>query len=383
MALVARCSLSWLFTKRRNTQTPLEKIAKINLPMSRNFYQLSRVLDDIRHGIPEPLISADRSVHNRIREEFGFHATAPREGGATMYVPFSAFERTNSDLGGTTYATITGIKPTFTEGLIAHAQVFKAGATLLEGCEGQQFLEAGTSLPGAAFSTATDGTTAATDLPPSFTGGTLGTNVMIFSPLRLGVKVVVSKQLFQQGGEQFSRVFRDMLSRAVSGKLDDLALFGSGASGQPLGIYSAVTPVSLGASSMTLANFTGYRSAILATDLDPDSFGMIMSPSFEAYIHSTAFTGGYTTIGDAIQRLVGRERLFIGNEISTTTAMTSGKGFFLGLWRFLYVMIWGSGIEIQYDPISAADTYQMVCRANLLVNIGCTHPSAFAAVWQS
>ena len=78
-----------------------------------------------------------------------------------MYVPFSAFERTNSDLGGTTYATITGIKPTFTEGLIAHAQVFKAGATLLEGCEGQQFLEAGTSLPGAAFSTATDGTTAA------------------------------------------------------------------------------------------------------------------------------------------------------------------------------------------------------------------------------
>jgi hypothetical protein len=132
-----------------------------------------------------------------------------------MYVPFSAFER--ADLGGTTYGTLTGVKPTYTEGWIAHSQVYKAGATLLEGCEGQQFLEGGTSLPGAAFSTATDGTTQASDLPPSFTGGTIGTNVMIFSPLRLGVKVLVSKQLIQQGGEQFSRLFRDMLSRAVSG----------------------------------------------------------------------------------------------------------------------------------------------------------------------
>jgi hypothetical protein len=350
--------------------------------MSKDTYQLSRVLDDIRHGCPEPLIAADRIQHNRIREQFGPYASISRSKQEIVsYVPFSVFER--GDLGGTAYGTLTGIKPSYTEGLIAHSQVFKAGATLIEGCEGQQFLEAGASLPGAAFSANADGTSQASDSPPSFTGGTIGTNVMIFSPLRLGVKVLVSKQLIQQGGEQFSRVFRDMLSRAVSGKLDDLALFGSGASGQPFGVYSAVTPVSLGASSMTLANFTSYRSSILATDLDPDSFGMIMSPAFEAYIHSTAFTGGYTTIGDAIQRMVGPDRLFVGNEISTLTAMTSGKGFFAGLWRFVYLMIWGDGIEIQYDPVSSADTYQMVCRANLLCNVGITHPAAFAAVWQS
>jgi hypothetical protein len=292
-------------------------------------YQLSRVLEDVRQVCKEPLVSANRSIHNKIREQFGPYASAPREGGATMYVPFSAFER--ADLGGTAYTTLTGIKPTYTEGLIAHSQLYKAGATLIEGCEGQQFLEAGASLPGAAFSTNTDVTSQATNSPPSFTGATIGTNVIIFSSLRLGVKVFVSKQLFQQGGEQFARVFRDMLSRAIGGKLDDMALFGSGASGQPLGVYSAVTPVSLGASSMTLANFTSYRSSILATDLDPDSFGMIMSPAFEAYIHSTVFTGGYTTIGDAIQRMVGPERLFVGNEINTSTAMTSGKGFFAGL----------------------------------------------------
>jgi hypothetical protein len=126
--------------------------------MTKDSYQLSRVLEDIRNGCREPLISADRSVHNKIQGQFGPYASAPREQGATVYVPFSAFERSNADLGGTTYSTLTGTKPTYTEGLIAHSQVFKAGATLIEGCQGQQFLEAGTSLPGAAFSTNTDGT---------------------------------------------------------------------------------------------------------------------------------------------------------------------------------------------------------------------------------
>jgi hypothetical protein len=46
-------------------------------------------------------------------------------------------------------------------------------------------------------------------------------------------------------------------------------------------------------------------------------------------------------------------------------------------------MIWGDGIEIQYDPVSSADTYEMAVRANLLANVGCTHPRAFQAVWQS
>jgi hypothetical protein len=134
---------------------------------------------------------------------------------------------------------------------------------------------------------------------------------------------------------------------------------------------------------MTLANFTGYRSSILATDLDPNSFGLIMSPGFEAYIHSTAFSGGYTTIGDAMQKIIGKERMFVGNEITTSTAMTSGKGFFAGLFRFLYIMVWGSGIEIQYDPVSSADTFQTVVRAILLCNVGITYPAAFTAVWQS
>jgi hypothetical protein len=253
--------------------------------MPKDTCQLARVLDDLKHGCRESLIAADRSVNNKIREQLGPYTSTPREGGATIYVWFSPFTR--ADLGGTAYTTLTGIKPSYTEGLIAHSKVFRAGATLVEGCEGQQFLEAGTSLPGAGFSANADGTSQASDLPAVCTGGTIGTNSMIFSPLRLSVKVVVSNQLLLQGGKLFESVFKDMLSRAVSGKLDDISLFGSGASGQPLGVFSTVTPINLAATPMTWGNFCGYRQVILQTDLDPDRFGVIVSPAMHNYLDTT------------------------------------------------------------------------------------------------
>ena len=68
--------------------------------MSKDSYQLSRVLENIRNGCPEPLFSADRIQHSRSREQFGIHATTPRSKQEIVsYVPFFAFERTNADLG--------------------------------------------------------------------------------------------------------------------------------------------------------------------------------------------------------------------------------------------------------------------------------------------
>jgi hypothetical protein len=77
------------------------------------------------------------------------------------------------------------------------------------------------------------------------------------------------------------------------------------------------------------------------------------------------------------------DRFFIGNEISTSTAMASGKGIFLGLWRFVYIMIWTDGMEIQWDPYSSADTNEMIVRATILANVGTTFSSAFQAVHQN
>ena len=149
------------------------------------------------------------------------------------------------------------------------------------------------------------------------------------------------------------------------------------------GVFSAVTPVNLAASPMTWANFQTYRTSILKTDLDPDSFGGILSPDFLNYVDQTqAYTGASYSIWEKM-RDGSPERYQVGNEINSTTGMASGKGMFLGLWRFLYVMLWGSGAELVFDKYTLADSNETVVRANLLCDVGCTFPSAFAAIYQN
>ena len=376
-----------------------------------------------------------------------------------MFVPFRAFGKFDrADLGGGTYQTISQISPAYTTGVIAHNKVFKAGATVLDGCEGQVILTgtsaiplptfagaSGTSqtlanctitagassitvsssatlavgmavsgtglLPNCVITQVVDGTHVTVTVPaitssstasltfyavsdgtnpimpesePVFTAGSVGANSLVFSPLRLGCKIKCSKQLLAQSPAVFIPILKEQISRGISSQLDNLALFGTGpANGQPLGIFSTVTPVNLAASPMTWANYQNYRTTILRTDLDPDSYGGILSPAFLNYADQTqAYTGASYSIWEKM--VDGHpDRFFIGNEINTSTAMASGKGIFLGLWRFVYIMIWTSGMELQWDPYSSADTNETVIRATILANVGTTFPAAFQAIYQN
>jgi hypothetical protein len=173
---------------------------------------------------------------------------------------------------------------------------------------------------------------------------------------------------------------RDQIARGVSSTLDGLSLFGTGpAFGQPLGIFNMVTPINLGATPMSWANYTGYRSQVKKTDLDPNSFALVMSPDFEAYCDSTAWASGASlTLLDKI----GKDICYLGNEISTSSSMVSGKGCFIGLWRNIYLMTWGDGVELIWDRFSMSDSFETVCRCNLLANIGCKAPQSFIAIYR-
>jgi hypothetical protein len=68
---------------------------------------------------------------------------------------------------------------------------------------------------------------------------------------------------------------------------------------------------------------------------------------------------------------------------SQTLTFTAAKGLFLGLWKFLYVMIWTSGLAVLFDSTTNADLNQTIVRANVLANCGTPWPNAFAALYQS
>jgi hypothetical protein len=137
-----------------------------NYSLSDGFSLTRSVVDCDRDGVPT--LREDREAFCRIRNEYGTfaaplpnHSTTSRsplrphflgEANRVVYIPFSefrkplpAFER--ADLGGTTFATLTGIRPDYTGGLLAHNKVLLAGARLIENCSGQVLLAGTTALP--------------------------------------------------------------------------------------------------------------------------------------------------------------------------------------------------------------------------------------------
>ncbi len=125
-------------------------------------YSLTRaVRDTLDSGSPSLNFEAEPNL--RIKRQFGRFATTVGDARLrVVYIPFSEFgpgrigaerELHLRDLGGSLFQTITGVTPSYTTGLIAQSQVFKAGATLLEGCEGQVMLVGTTTIPQPQFST--------------------------------------------------------------------------------------------------------------------------------------------------------------------------------------------------------------------------------------
>jgi hypothetical protein len=436
--------------------------------LSKKFSITRSVADVDTEGLPQ--VATDREVFHRIRAQYGKFAspmptehagdpsrqTFPGQSARVIYLPWSAFRKRikrngieiRADVGGSTFATFGSIKPErgYTGGILAHNKIFLAGARVIEGISGQMILTGTTALPQPAFSTNTDGTSVLTQSDPVFTGGSVGANSMIYSPLRLTFKTQMSRQLYVQGGPFFEAVLREQVSRGISGMLDNLALYGSGASGQCLGLYSTVTPSNLGTagtqngtltsgstsvtaltSTATLAvgnavsgvgiaagatiaqvnsgtaitlsiaatatgtnaltfnpamswtQYQAYKEAVLETDLDPDSYGLIMSPMVQNVLDSTQWVPGASY--SVLEKIKDGDpsKVFVGNEIAASSP-SGAKALFIGLWRFLTIMLWNDGIELQLDPFSAADKEYIVVRANLLANVGCTFPGAFAAV---
>jgi hypothetical protein len=174
------------------------------------------------------------------------------------------------------------------------------------------------------FYAVADGTSQAINSPPVFVGGSVNNQSMFFNPLRLSFKVYVSNQLLRQSPGVFVPILREQISRGIGSMLDNLALFGQGASaGQPEGIFSAATPVNFGGTGMTWPQIKTYQSSVLASDLSPDSFGVLMSPAMYNYLDQTqVYTGASYSI---YEKLLDShpDRVVIENSINPTTAMAT------------------------------------------------------------
>jgi hypothetical protein len=451
-------------------------------PLDSN-YSLTRHLVDTLDG-KGPVMSAERGVHFRIKEQFGIHAPPegrdplPRQTAVEMrdygprmsfkgddikvaYLPFDAFGRVSvrSDVGGGAFTTLAPVDVHYTSGVIAHSKVFALGAQVWEGLQNQAVLPGTTPLGTPGFSSqigtqqtlsgctlaaysetvtcssttglaagmlvsgatpgqispstivqqvvnsttfqlsqpalqsgsvsltlwaAADGTSQLPTSQPTFLGGTSSGNSLILQPYRLGVRLAVSKQLLAQSPKLFTPILRQQLSKSISSAIDNMALFSTGgANAQPTGVFAACgSPAKLG-SAITWINYQAYRTAIFQTDLDLASYGGIVSPAMLSYLDQTQAYGAGTSysISEKV-RDDTESRFLVGNEINSGTPMNTGTGAVFGLFDKFFILLWGDGMSVEFDPYSLADSNETVVRAFVLMNCAVPWPAAFCCPWQ-
>lgn len=173
--------------------------------------------------------------------------------------------------------------------------------------------------------------------------------------------------------------FKDICARAVSSKVNEIALYGDPNNSALNGLLQIAPVASLGTTPMTWTNYKGCRATILKTDIQPDSYSVIMSPDMENYADSVQqFSGSSYTI---FTKIKDQCPVIIANDF-VHSSLTGTKVLAAGLFRHLYIRLWGNGFEMIRDFSTKADLNQVVVHLNALVNVASVFPNAFQVVPQ-
>jgi HK97 family phage major capsid protein len=219
---------------------------------------------------------------------------------------------------------------------------------------------------------------------------------VVFQPQRLGAVTAFSKWLLQQAVVDVQTVVRDDLLETIAHAQDSAALYGTGASNQPVGLFyttaDTVWPSAYTKTSPSVTFGSGYPSWSKVVqfegnveqnniDLDDGSCGYVTSPSVKTLWKTMAKSDPRTTtnyfptfIWEEGPTPSGEGRVN-GFRALATNQITDNKVIF-GRWRDLVSAMWG-GIDLVTDPYTLASSFQIRIIINLMCDIDFRYGPAF------
>lgn len=285
--------------------------------------------------------------------------------GNAILVPIWALrDLTASSAGAGGYLVETGVE---IDGLAEVLRGTSVVATLpissLSGATGNFAIPRETAAPTANVLT-TEGSSATESTP------TLGSVSM--TPKTIAAYCELSKQFLDQTGRAGDAYVRRSLAKSIGAKLDQLALNGSGASGEPTGLLN--TP-GIGSVTGTSLSEAGIRE--LQTDigdaLGPDG-GFVTSRATASLLNGRQrFTGSDRTLweGNLYAGSVGGWPAYSSPSVPAATLA-------FGAWSSFVLATWGEAIEVSANPYTDFKARIIGVRAFASFDIGIVRPSAFS-----
>jgi HK97 family phage major capsid protein len=188
------------------------------------------------------------------------------------------------------------------------------------------------------------------------------------TPKQVGVVVQYSRQLSLQANAD---VFvRNELLRTVGMTIDQAAIVGSGASGQPLGLLNTAGVQTQSGTTLNAGCSTMKQKSAEANAAD-ERITFVSTPAVRALLEGRErSTGGGKFVWDADK--VADRPAYVSTDMPAATMIA-------GDWSLIWLGLWGPGFVVEVNPFDPAGFKSGMIQARIIVrcDVAVLHPSAF------
>jgi HK97 family phage major capsid protein len=338
--------------------------------MSKNWGLIDQIQSLLSRGvcIPDDRIGI---LQERIARENQVAGLQPYEPiGASMHVPFSVLNQRDltvgsagSNSGGAVVQTT--VQPEFAAFLQPFSACVKLGATVLDGLKGN--VEIPVARAGVPLAWNAELAPAAESDPQ------LGS--VSLSPKNVTASITVSRQLLVQSVGAEAWVKKE-LAQAFATELDRIALLGSGASGQALGILNTATAqsVTFGAAATWAKVVSFEQLAGQANAIRENCAWIVGTATRSKWKQALKGTSG------AIGYIMDSDHTVNGYRAEATSKLDSTNQVVYGDFSELYIGTWGAdALGLTIDGVTQARTGKVVITANCFCDAVLRRPNVFVA----
>lgn len=197
---------------------------------------------------------------------------------------------------------------------------------------------------------------------------------LTLTPHRLAAATAFTTQLLAQSSPDIESFVRDDLMTVLAIEKDRVCLLGTGASGEPLGIYNTPglnTTVDITATgSITFAEAVSCETAVASGNADIGSLGFITN----IYIRGSGritqkFSGSASPLWED-------NNMIIGYPARATLQLGVAPSLIYGNWNDFIIGDWAAN-EVIVDPYSLSMQQQVRIVVHQLTDCGIRHPKSF------
>lgn len=189
------------------------------------------------------------------------------------------------------------------------------------------------------------------------------------TPKWAAAHVKVSRQLMLQS--QAEQVIGPLVAEAIARAIDTAILHGTGATGQPLGVFNTSGIGTQSGSSLAAAGLRTMRKQVLLAGAREDRMLWVGAPDVQETLNGREFSAGSG-------RQLWDSDGILGRPAIASSLVTAGSLVVGDFSRVVVVLFDGAGLTLEFNPYSNFAAGQVAFRLLVPVDVGVSPAAAFS-----